>query len=130
MNNVKVYLRRAIDEGTRVRQYFLRGHTTWFALFFSLLNFTLIFYNLLFINLFFIPDEIKSFSVFFLIFILLYFPSATIIGWLDYRKGTFRAEQELAKEISPIWRDLFLKLDVLEKQNAVLLEKLGPNYEK
>lgn len=123
-NNTKVYLRNLIDEGTKVRQYFLRGHNTWFALFFSLLNFTLIFYNLLFINLFFIPDELKSFSVFFSFFILLYFPTAAIIGWLDFRKGTYKAEQQLTKDLSPIWRDLFVKLDNIEKQNIDLLRKL------
>jgi uncharacterized membrane protein YbhN (UPF0104 family) len=128
-DNIKVYLRKAIDEGTKIRQYFLRGHNTWFALFFSMLNFTLIFYNLLFINLFFVPEELKSFSIFFSLFILLYFPTAAIIGWLDFRKGTYRAEQQLAKDISPIWRDLFAKLDSLEKQNIDLLKKLDVNKE-
>ncbi len=121
---IKKLLRNAIDEGARLRQYFLRGHGNWFALMFSLINFTLIFYNLLFKNLFFVPEFLKSFSVFFIIFGIIYFPVAVIVGWLDFRKGTYRAEQQLTREISPIWREVFSKLDRLEEQNIVLQKSL------
>ena len=121
MVKTKKQLRMMIDEGARLRQFFLRGHSTWFALAFSLVNFTLIFYNLLFVKLFFIPEIFKSFSIFFIIFVSLYFPFATIIGYLDFRKGTYRAEQQLTKDLSPIWQDLFNKLEHLEKQNQELL---------
>jgi hypothetical protein len=117
----KKFLRKVIDEGARVRQYFLRGHGNWFALMFSLINFTLIFYNLLFVNLYFVPEYLKSFSVFFIIFGIIYFPVATIIGWLDFKKGTYKAEQQLARKISPIWKEVFTKLDHLEKQNQEVL---------
>ena len=124
MLNIKTELRKMIDQGSRFKQYFLRGHNSWFALIFSLLNFTLIFYNLLFKNLFFIPEILKSYSIFFLIFGSLYFPLAAIIGWLDFKKGTFKAEQELSLEISPIWQELFKKLSNLEEANRVLLSEL------
>jgi hypothetical protein len=122
--NLRKVLREAIDEGARLRQYFLRGHGNWFALIFSLLNFTLIFYNLLFKNLFFVPEILKSFSMFFIIFGITYFPLAVVIGWLDFRKGTYRAEQQLTREISPIWREVFSKLERLEEQNKMLQESL------
>jgi hypothetical protein len=121
MLKTKKQLRIMIDEVARLRQFFLRGHSNWFALAFSLINFTLIFYNLLFVNLFFIPEIFKRFSIFFIIFVSLYFPFATVIGYLDYRKGTYRAEQQLTKDLSPIWQDLFNKLEHLEKQNQELL---------
>ena len=124
MLKAKKQLRIMIDEGARLRQFFLRGHSTWFALAFSLINFTLIFYNLLFVKLFFIPEIFKSFSIFFIVFVTIYFPFATIIGYLDFRKGTFRAEQQLTKDLSPIWQDLFGKLDHLEKQNQELIMAL------
>ena len=130
MLQAKKQLRMIIDEGARLRQYFLRGHSNWFALVFSLINFTLIFYNLLFINLYFIPEVLKSFSIFFIIFISLYFPFATIIGYLDFKKGTYRAEQQLARDLSPIWRDLFSKLEHLEKQNQELLAVVQKNENK
>jgi hypothetical protein len=120
---VKKTLRKTIDRGARLRQYFLRGHSNWFALAFSLINFTLIFYNLLFVNLFFIPDIFKSYSIFFLIFGICYFPTAAMIGWLDFKKGTYKEEQRLSLEISPIWQEVFKKLNSLEDVNKeVLLE--------
>lgn len=126
----KKTLRKVIDEGAKLRQYFLRGHGNWFALMFSLVNFTLIFYNLLFINLYFIPEFLKSFSVFFIIFGLIYFPVAALVGWLDFKKGTYRAEQQLTRDISPIWQEVFSKLELLEKQNQKLLNFLETNTVK
>ncbi|MHA2156197.1 MAG: hypothetical protein ACXABU_12705 [Candidatus Hodarchaeales archaeon] len=120
----KQSLRKFIDDGARLRQYFLRGHGNWFALMFSLINFTLIFYNLLFVNLFFIPEYLKSFSVFFIIFGIIYFPIAVVVGWLDFKKGTYKAEQQLTRNISPIWKEVFSKLDHLEKQNQNVLNSL------
>jgi len=117
-------LRKIIDQGARTRQYFLRGHSNWFALAFSLLNFTLIFYNLLFKNLFFIPEFLKSYLVFFIVFGCLYLPLATIFGYLDFKKGTYRAEQLLSREISPIWNEVFEKLDKLEQENQELLNEI------
>ena len=124
MKEAKTKLRKLIDRGARLKQYFLRGHNSWFALAFSLLNFTLIFYNLLFKNLFFIPEILKSYLIFFLIFGSMYFPLAAIIGWLDFKKGTFKAEQALTLEISPIWKEVFMKLNNLEKTNEILLSEL------
>ena len=120
----KIFLRKFIDDGARIRQYFLRGHGNWFALIFSLVNFTLIFYNLLFVNLFFIPEYLKSFSVFFIIFGIIYFPIAVVVGWLDFKKGTYKAEQQLTRDISPIWKEVFTKLDHLEQQNQDVLESI------
>jgi hypothetical protein len=62
--------------------------------------------------------------MFFIIFGFIYFPVAVIVGWLDFRKGTYRAEQQLTKEISPIWKEVFSKLERLEQQNKVLQESL------
>jgi hypothetical protein len=119
--------RIVIDRGSRIKQYFLRGHNQWFALAFSLINFTLIFYKLLLENLVFIPDYLKSYALFVILFGLTYFPFATIIGYYDYKKGTFNAEQNLAKEISPIWKELFSRIEKLENngENVIaILEKL------
>ncbi|MFX1282820.1 MAG: hypothetical protein ACFFB5_04160 [Promethearchaeota archaeon] len=124
MIKIKPLARKGIDSGARLKQYFLRGHNAWFALAFSLLNFTLIFYNLLFKNLFFIPEILKSYSIFFMIFGSIYFPLAAILGWLDYKKGTYKAEIGLVKEISPIWNEVFKKLSNLEETNQILLSEL------
>ncbi|MFX0062115.1 MAG: hypothetical protein ACFFC7_07990 [Candidatus Hermodarchaeota archaeon] len=117
-------LRRGVDKTGRLKQYFLRGHGSWFALAFSLINFTLIFYKLFLEQLYFIPEVFKSYALFFIVFMASYFPIATILGYLDYRKGTFSAEQTLAATMSPIWRQVFAKLERLEKDNKELLSKL------
>ena len=115
-------MRLIIDKGARLKQYFLRGHNAWFALAFSILNFTLIFNNLLIKNLDFVPDYLKSYATFFLVFGLLYFPTAAIVGYLDFKKGTFAAEQNLTKEISPIWQEVFNRLEQIEKNQKKILE--------
>lgn len=130
MEETKKKLRKLIDRLARLKQYFLRGHSAWFALAFSLLNFTLIFYNLLFKNLFFIPETLKSYSIFFMIFGSMYFPVAIILGWLDFKKGTYKAEQILALEISPIWNQVFTKLTNLEKANEILISELQKMQKK
>ncbi|MHA2272882.1 MAG: hypothetical protein ACXACI_13535 [Candidatus Hodarchaeales archaeon] len=120
----KQMLRQFIDKGARLKQYFLRGHSQWFALLFSLIMFTLIVNNLLIKNLHFVPDELKSYTVFVTIFAIIYFPVATILGYLDFRKGTFAAEQILHQQMSPIWRDVFARLEKLEEGNEEVLAKL------
>ena len=129
MNN-KFPFRKIIDRGSRYKQYFLRGHNQWFALAFSLINFTLIFYKLLLENLVFIPDYLKSYTLFVILFGLTYFPLATIIGFYDFKKGTFNAEQKLSREISPIWKELFSRIEKLENNGVdslKILEKLEEN---
>ena len=121
---VKMTLRKTIDKGARVWENTLRGHGNWFALAFSLMNFTLIFYNLFFINLFFVPEILKSYSLFFIIFSICYLPVATGIGWLDLRKGTYKEEQRLSLEISPIWQEVFKKLNNIEATNKEVLSEL------
>lgn len=109
-------LRAKINTFGRLKQYFLRGHSQWFALGMTLLNFTLIFYNFLWKNLMFIPSDFKHFSIFFITFGLFYFPIAAFFGWQDFKRGTFKAEALLIKEVSPIWRELFVRLDRIEEK--------------
>ena len=120
----KKQVRLIIDKGARGKQYFLRGHYSWFALGFSILNFTLIFNNLLIKNLDFVPAALKSYATFFLIFGAIYFPLATIIGYLDFKKGTFAAEQRLSKELSPIWQEVFKRLEDIENNQIKILQNL------
>ena len=120
----KLFFRRWIDKLSVVKQYFLRGHNSWFALAFAIINFTLIFYQLLFVNLYFVPAVLKSYLVFFIVFGILYFPLATVIGYLDFRKGTFSAEQNLQKEVSPVWKEVFTRLSKIEHDNQTIIELL------
>ena len=56
-----------------------------------------------------------------LIFII---PLAIIIGYFDMKKGTYRVEQRMAKNLSPIWVEVFEKLDNLDTQQKEIMSKL------
>jgi hypothetical protein len=43
---------------------------------------------------------------------------------LDFKKGTYRAEQQLTKEVSPVWGEVFAKFSELEKQNQELMQAI------
>ena len=118
-------LRQLIDQTSRIKQYFLRGHNSWFALVFSILNFTLIFYKLLLESLDFLPESLRSYAVFFVLFSAVYFPLSTILGYFDIKKGTFAAEQTLSKEYSPVWLEVFERLSRLEQSDLKILESLS-----
>ena len=120
----KLFLRIWIDKLSIIKQYFLRGHNAWFALAFTLINFTIIFYQLFLVNLYFIPEYLKSYAIFVIIFSILYFPIATIVGYLDFKKGTFSAEQNLQKDVNPVWKEVFSRLSKIEQDNQKIIEIL------
>ena len=121
----RLFLRNFIDRLSIIKQYFLRGHNAWFALAFTLINFTIIFYQLFLVNLYFIPEYLKSYAIFVIVFSLLYFPLATVIGYVDFKKGTFSAEQNLQKEISPVWKEVFSQLSKINQDNQKIMEMLN-----
>ena len=100
----------------RMKVFFLRGHSSWFVLILQVVNFTLIFFNYLFITLGFIPEELKTYGLFFFVFLLFYIPICIIFGYLDMKRGSYSSEINVYKEYSPIWKDLFQKLDQIEKK--------------
>ncbi|MHA2248797.1 MAG: hypothetical protein ACXAD7_00480 [Candidatus Kariarchaeaceae archaeon] len=106
-----------------MRTYFLRGHSNWFAYVFSLLNFVTISFYLLIENLTVIPDSFRL-RHYILIFVLFYAPLAITVGYYDMKKGTYRVEAKIAKELSPIWKDLFDQLDELKTGQKQIYEEL------
>ncbi len=122
--SIRLFLRKWIDKLSIIKQYFLRGHNAWFALVFSIMNFTLLIYNFLIKNLFFVPDFLKSYLVFFIIFGIFYFPIATIVGILDFKRGTFSAEQNLQKKVNPVTKEMFDRFAKLEQDNQKILDLL------
>ncbi|MHA1910589.1 MAG: hypothetical protein ACTSYA_02735 [Candidatus Kariarchaeaceae archaeon] len=101
------------------RTYFIRGHSQWFAYGISLINFVSIFYYLVIDKLSIIPDWFR-FTYFILFFVCTYFPLTTFVGWYDYKKGTYRVEQNLVAEISPLWQKLYKQLDLLHEKIDLL----------
>ena len=93
--------------------YFRRGHSTYLAFLLSFTNFVVIQYRLLvqyvpLLNLLF--ANLISFA---LAFLLVYAPVATLIGWLDFKRGSRPVESAIVGEISPWIRDLFRAIYLL-----------------
>lgn len=116
-------LRRILDKIGRLRTYFLAGHSRWFALILSLTSFTLIFFNFLWIELVFIPEELKQFSVFFLLFMMGYIPLSILVGYFDLHKGTFHAEVNVSLEVNPVNMKLFQELSDIREELRLLNQK-------
>jgi len=108
-------LRKTLDTTGKFKMYFLRGHNSWFYFAFWLVNFTIIIYKLLLEDL--VMPEWMRFSYFFILFIFIYIPLATIIGKFDYKRGTFRGEANLSLEVNPIIQKQFAN------QEAIILEQ-------
>jgi len=117
--------RKGLNTIGRYRQYFVAGHSRWFVFVMGLTNFSLIFYNFLWIRLDFIPDNLKSIYVFLFIFFITYVPLATLFGYLDLTRGTFRAEASVSLRVNPITRRQFKELAEIRKQNERILEMLN-----
>ncbi|MHA2503568.1 MAG: hypothetical protein ACXAE3_11945 [Candidatus Kariarchaeaceae archaeon] len=117
-------LRNFLYKLSESRTYFIRGHSNWLAYPVSLLNFVSITFYLLIENLTIIPEEFKLFRYYILFFVMTYIPGAIIIGYLDMTRGAYRVEQKIAKELSPIWRDVFEQFSQIERNQALIMEKL------
>ncbi len=122
-NNTKTQARETLDFIGRMKVYFLRGHNSWFYFIFYFVNFTLIFYNLLIEKLYFIPSWF-SFWKFALLFFFLYPPIAITVGRFDYRKGTYKGEQQVQQAVNPLWRENFERLTALEENLKEIKKEL------
>ena len=74
--------------------YFRRGHSSWFAMALGFLNFIVIQYRLLIENVPFLKNIFVRLWVFALLFIAVYVPVATLVGWIDYKRLTKPREVE------------------------------------
>ncbi len=68
--------------------YFKSGHTVYFAFILSMLNFVVLQYNLLIERIPFLKQYIPRMSTFFILFSLIYFPVAILLGRFEFKKGT------------------------------------------
>jgi len=105
--------------------YFKRAHANYFALVLSLINFITITYTLIFVNLLNYPKTITYLLTYALVFTPTYILTCTLIGWLDYRRGTLPEETKLTAIRNPFTKDVWkLQGEVIEAI-AKLLEKEG-----
>ena len=68
--------------------YFKSGHSGYFTFILSLSNFIVLQYNLLVERIPFLKHVIPRMSTFIILFSLVYFPVAVIVGYYDIRRGT------------------------------------------
>lgn len=105
--------RSSLDFIGRIRLYFFRGHNSWLYLPIWFVNIMIVVYKLLLEDLNFMPDWV-SFWNFALIFLVLYFPAAVLIGRFDFYRGTYKGEAEVGLQVNPIWRKQFQELNSLK----------------
>jgi len=76
--------------------YFKSGHSGYFAFILSMLNFVVLQYNLLIERIPLLKLYIPRMSTFIILFSLIYFPVAIIIGRFEFKKGTTMRQPFLA----------------------------------
>lgn len=96
-------------------EYFKRGHNSYFGFAISIFNFANIsFVTLVSLNVF--EPSIFSYILLLIIFFCTYIPLTILIGRWDYKKGSFLVLQNLVRERSPLYLELFERLERIEKK--------------
>jgi len=108
-------MKKSINIFGKYRLYFLRGYSQYFALLISIYSHGLIIYNFSIGSISFL-SWINRFIYFFMVFVTLLLLLSIIIGSFDYRKGSFNEEQKTFGKHSPLWSELFERLERIEKR--------------
>ena len=104
-----------IERLLRYSVYFRRGHSAYLAFLTSFLNFIVIQYRLLIENIELIHKLLPRLWMFMIVFLATYLPLATIIGWLDYKKGAVPTGSALGAKVCPWTRDLATALILMSE---------------
>ncbi len=123
---LKKKARKSLDFIGRMRLYFFRGHNSWLYLPIWFINILIVFYKLLLEDLYFLPEWV-SFWNFAIIFSVIYFPLAVLVGRFDYYRGTYKGEAEVGMAVNPIWIRQFKELESLKTELAEIKELLSEN---
>lgn len=86
--------------------YFRRGHGVYLIFAISFLNFVVIQWRLLIEHIDFLEAIFQHFYLFTILFFVGYIPLATIIGWIDYKRGAVPIDQTVATKVNPWAQDL------------------------
>ena len=93
--------------------YFRRGHSVYLIFAVSFLNFVVIQWRLLFEYIPSLEKLFQHFWIFTVIVVLVYFPLATIIGWIDYKRAAFPVDATIAAKANPWAQDLATAITLL-----------------
>lgn len=88
--------------------YFKSGHAQYLAFFLSFANFAVIQYKLLIENIPFLQFVFFSLTIFIILFMAIYIPLSTLIGWIHYKKGVVPVTGAIVAQVDP-WVQDFMK---------------------
>jgi hypothetical protein len=100
--------------------YFRRGHGVYLVFAISFLNFIVIQWSLLIEQIPPLQALFQHFYMFAILFFITYLPLATVIGWIDYKRGAMPVDQTVAAKANPWVQDL---------SKAIVLLAEGKNEE-
>lgn len=108
----------------RYRLYFIAGHSRWFVFLMGLSNFSLLFFNFIWIGITSVPEIFRTEMFFLPVFFISYIPFATIFGYWDLTRGTFKGEASVSKEVNPIISEQFERLERIEENQRKIIKFL------
>ena len=102
---------------------FKRGHSMYLAFLVSFLNFITIQYSLLISKMPTLRTIFTSLQTFIAIFLLIYIPTAIILGWIDYRRGGMETMQQLNPWINDLSLALIYMMEGKKQKAEALLRR-------
>lgn len=92
----------SVNRFFRAWTYMRRAHSVYLAFFLTQASAILIYYNMLIQKVPALQPYFPDILSFTLAFICIYFPVATVIGFLDYKRGSIRVDGVLNAQANPI----------------------------
>jgi len=93
--------------------YFRRGHGTYLTFLMSFANFVVIQYRFLIDYISFLQAVFSTLTAFAITFFIVYLPTATVIGWLDYKRLAVPIDLRVKAQADPWVRDLATALTLM-----------------
>ena len=117
-------MRRLVDRVLRYWIYFRRGHGTYLIFLVSFMNFITIQYTLLISKFAFLSFIFRDLIIFGITFLIIYIPVATLIGWIDTKRGAVPREFKISYSVSEWHRDITKALYYLSQKKYEEAEEI------
>jgi len=130
MRVINSFRKNPLDFILRVWIYYKRGHSTYLAFLVSFMNFITIQYTLLISRFTFLSLIFRDLIIFAISFLIVYIPLATIIGWLDIKRGAVPREFKISYSVSEWHRDITRALYYLSQKKYKEAEEILKKWVK
>lgn len=104
-----------IDRFWRARTYFFRGHNAWTQFFVAMTQFLIVAYQLFVLN-YGLEKIFPNILVFAIIFMSIYMTVATLLGWWDYKRGSYKTDATIQTLANPILKQLIDDVKYIKKK--------------